>query len=159
MIRYDLRFWSKDEKRMITGAGLSPNQKPLVRQEDGSYRELEGRFIPMICTHQRAVNGLIWEADIIECDIPALAMEGMPVSYIKARGIMQFVQATGAFTLNIQAASQELAGATFQVSNSRIIGNAFANPELLTANKPKHDESNNAQQAEKGGEAGASKSS
>lgn len=129
MIRYDIRFWDKDNKKMLYGCGISPAQKPLERRGDGSFVELEGNFIPMICTHQRDVNkAFIWEGDILECDVPALVMEGMPMSYVKARGIMQFVQGTGSFTLNIQTTSMEMAGLNFQVANSKVIGNAFESP-------------------------------
>lgn len=150
MIRYDLRFWDKQNKVMITETGISPYQKPLVLQPDGSYKELVGTFIPMICTHQKALNGVIWEGDIIECDVPALVMEGLPPSYIKARGVMQFVQQSGCFTLNIQS-SQEMAGATFQVANSRRIGNVFQNPELLQANLTTYESDNKNANTEKGG--------
>lgn len=140
MLRYDLRFWDKTNRRMIYGAGLSPNQLPIVKHTDGRLEELQGEFVPMICTHQKAVNGYIWEADVIECDVPALVMEGMPVSFIKARGVMQYNQRKGSFTVNIQATPQ-LAGAEFQVTNSRIIGCAISNPELLAVNPNQYEKS------------------
>lgn len=139
MLRYDLRFWDKKEKRMIYGAGLSPNQLPIFQHEDGRLEELQGEFVPMICTHQRAVNGYIWEADVIECDVPAFFIEGMPASFVKARGVMQYNQAKGSFTVNIMANAQ-MQGQEFKVTNSRIIGCAVSNPELLQVNPNQNEQ-------------------
>lgn len=141
MLRYDVRFWDKANKRLIYGAGISPEQKPLVKNDDGSYTELEGDFVPMICTGQKALNGVIFEADVIECDVAVLAMEGLPPTYMKTRGVMQFVQATGAFTLNIQSRSPEMEGLQFRVTNSRIIGCVLESPELLKTNKIQNNDS------------------
>jgi len=139
MLRYDLRFWDKKEKRMIYGAGLSPNQLPIFQHEDGRLEELQGEFVPMLNTGQKAVNGSIWEADVIECDVPAFFIEGMPASYVKARGIMQYNQARGAFTVNIMA-NPQLQGQEFKVSNSRIIGCAVSNPELLQVKQNQNEQ-------------------
>lgn len=135
MKRYDVRFWDKEKQVMIYGAGLAPTQKPIVRHEDGTLEELQGEFVPMICTGvPDADRKPIWEADVVECDIPVVISPDMPMSYIKARGVMQYNQRSGSFTVNITS-SQERAGATFQVTNSRVIGNALANPELLEVKK------------------------
>lgn len=153
MLRYDFRFWDKNEKRMIHGAGISPSQKPvIVHPEDGRLEELQGDFVPMINTGQKALNGLIWEADIVECDVPAYFIEGVPASYVKARGVMQFNQRQGTFTLNI-VSKQEMAGAEFTVTNSRVIGDVFSNPELLKAN-PNQNEQESTKQSN-GSEAAA----
>lgn len=134
MLRYDFRFWDKNEKKMLYGVGISPSQKPVVvNPENGSLEELQGDFVPMINTGQKALNGLIWEADIVECDVPAYFIEGMPASYVKARGVMQFNQRAGTFTLNI-VSKQEVSGAEFTVTNSRVIGGVFSKPELLKVN-------------------------
>lgn len=133
MLRYDIRFWDKENKRMIYGAGISPTQLPIVKHEDGRLEELQGEFLPMICTGQKATNGQIWEGDVIECDVPALVVEGMPVSYVRARGVMQYHTGKGMFTVGILGA-QDMQGAEFRVTNSRIIGCAISNPELLQAN-------------------------
>lgn len=131
MKRYDIRFWDKEKQVMIYGAGIAPTQQPIVKHEDGRLEELQGEFVPMLCTGiPSADRKPIWEADIIECDIPVVIAEDMPMSYIKARGVMQYSQRAGSFTVNITS-TQERAGATFTVTNSRIIGNAMANPELL----------------------------
>lgn len=140
MIRYDIRFWDKANKRLIYVAGLSPNQLPIIQHPDGRLEELRGEFVPMINTGQKAVNGLIWEADICECDVPALVENGVVVSWVKARGVMQYNQGKGCFTLNI-VANPEMAGVEFQVTNSRIIGCVLSNPELLQANPNTYDQS------------------
>lgn len=138
MLRYDVRFWDKANKQMIYGAGISPAQLPIVKHEDGRLEELQGDFVPMLCTGQKAVNGWIWEADVIECDVPAFIVEGMPVSYVKARGVMQYNHGKGSFTVNIMA-QQQMQGQEFRVTNSRIIGCAVSNPELLQV-KQNHNE-------------------
>lgn len=139
MLRYDLRFYDKQTKQMIYGAGISPAQKPIVKHEDGRLEELQGEFVPMLCTGQKAVNGYIWEADVIECDVPAFIVEGMPVSYVKARGVMQYNHGKGSFTVNIMA-QQQMQGQEFKVTNSRIIGCAVSNPELLKVNQQNNEQ-------------------
>lgn len=147
MLRYDVRFWDKANSRLIYGAGISPNQLPIVQHEDGRLEELQGEFVPMLCTHQKALNGVIFEADVIECDIPVyLCGKDMPPSLIKARGVMQYNQQKGSFTLNITA-QPEMVGAEFQVTNSRIIGCAVSNPELLTVNPNKNEQITNQTQS------------
>lgn len=142
MLRYDIRFWDRDKQEMIYGAGISPNQLPIIkRAEDGALQELEGNFVPMICTGQKAVNGVIWEADVVECDVPAFFVEGVPASFVKARGVMQYSHAKGSFTVNI-VANPQLEGQEFKVSNTRIIGCAIANPELLTINPNRNETAN-----------------
>lgn len=131
MKRYDVRFWDKTNKVMIYGAGIAPTQKPIVKHENGVLEELKGEFVPMICTGVLSADRKpIWEADVIECDIPYQISPDMPPSFVKARGVMQYNPIAGSFTVNINS-SPERAGDTFQVTNSRIIGNALANPELL----------------------------
>lgn len=143
MLRYDIRFWDKDKEEMIYGAGISPNQLPIIKRlEDGALQELEGNFVPMICTGQKAVNGHIWEADVVECDVPAFVVDGVPASYVKARGVMQYSHAKGSFTVNI-VANPQLEGQEFKVSNTRIIGCAISNPELLTINPNTNETANN----------------
>lgn len=146
MIRYDIRFWDKEKQQLIYGAGLSPNQKPIVQNPDGSLVELKGNFIPMINTGQRAVNGTIWEGDVCECDIPFMVEDGVVLSWTKARVIMQYNQGKGAFTLNI-VATPEMEGKEFVVSNSRIIGCAISNPELLNINPNQNDSTKNTSSA------------
>lgn len=143
MLRYDVRFWDKGKKQMIYGAGIAPTQKPIIMHPDGRLEELQGEFVPMICTHQKAVNGFIWEADVIECDI-ALHLCGMdmPPSLLKARGVMQYNQSKGCFTVNITS-SPEMAGQEFTVTNSRIIGCAISNPELLAVNPNQNEQESN----------------
>lgn len=148
MLRYDLRFWDKTKKTMIYGAGLSPNQLPIVQHEDGRLEELQGEFVPMICTHQKAVNGYIWEADVIECDVPAFVQDDVVLSWTKARGVMQYNQAKGCFTVNI-VSSQELQGQTFKVANSKIVGCAISNPELLQVNPNQNEQENISQDSAK----------
>lgn len=146
MIAYEMRFWDKINKRMIYGAGLSPNQLPIVKHTDGRLEELQGEFVPMINTGQKAVNGFIFEADVIECDVPAFAdANGGFQSFMKARGIMQYNQAKGCFTLNI-VSSEQRAGGEFQAINSRIIGCALANPELLSVNPNIYEQETTTQQ-------------
>ena len=123
---------------MIYGAGLAPTQQPIIQHEDKTLEELKGEFVPMICTGQKAVNGKIWEGDVIECDVPAFVVEGMPVSYIKARGVMQFNQKQGAFTVNIHS-NPQMAGVQFTVTNSRVVGDIFSNPDLLKVNPNQND--------------------
>lgn len=131
---------------MIYGAGISPTQLPIVKHdEDGRLEELQGEFVPMLCTGQRAKNGTIWEADIIECDVPAFIVEGMPVSYIKARGVMQFNQVKGCFTVNIFTKNETMGGAEFTVSNSVIVGCAVSNPELLSVNPNQNEQASTKQ--------------
>ncbi len=148
MLRYDVRFWDKANKQMIYGAGISPAQLPIIKhEEDGRLEELQGEFVPMLCTGQNAKNGAIWEADVIECDVPAFIVEGMPVSYIKARGVMQFNQRKGCFTVNIFTKQQGMEGAEFTVSNSIVVGCAVSNPELLSVN-PNQNEQESTKQSE-----------
>lgn len=134
---------------MIYGAGLSPNQLPIIQHTDGRLEELKGEFVPMLCTGQQAKNGAIWEADVIECDVPAFIVEGMPVSYVKARGVMQFNQRKGCFTVNIFSKQEGIEGAEFTVSNSKIVGCAVSNPELLSVN-PNHNEQESTKQGNSG---------
>lgn len=126
---------------MIYGAGISPAQLPIIQhEEDGRLEELQGEFVPMLCTGQKAKNGAIWEADVIECDVPAFIVEGMPVSYVKARGVMQFNQRKGCFTVNIYTKTEGMEGAEFTVSNSVVIGCAVSNPELLSVNPNQNEQ-------------------
>lgn len=152
MLRYDVRFWDKVNRKMIYGAGISPTQQPIVQREDKSLEELIGEFVPMLNTAQKAVNGVIWEGDIIECDVPAFQMEGMPTSFVKARGVMQYNTKQGCFTVNINS-NPQLAGATFTVVNSRVIGDIFSNPDLLKVNP-----NENAQETHNKGSQGQSES-
>lgn len=131
MLKYEVRFWDRDNKKMILGAGMSPRQLPLVKRGDGTYDELQGRFVPMLNTTQKALNGLIWEGDIIECDMPVMQIEGLPPTFQKLRGVMQFNQQTASFTVNIATKSPAINEATFGVVNSRIVGDVFSTPELL----------------------------
>lgn len=134
MISYQIRFWDKVNKRLIYGAGISPNQLPIVKFPDGHLEELHGEFVPMINTGQKAMNGVVFEGDIIECDVPMFAdQQGKFQSFMKARGVMQYNQGKGCFTLNIFS-KDGVVGAEFQAINSRIIGCALANPELLSVN-------------------------
>lgn len=147
MLRYDVRFWDKANNRLIYGAGISPNQLPIVQHTDGHLEELKGEFVPMLSTGQKALNGVIFEADVIECDVPVFAdQSGKFQSFLKARGVMQFNQQKGAFTLNIAAQSQAVGG-EFQVTNSRIIGCAVSNPELLTINPNQNEQITNQAQS------------
>lgn len=130
MLRYDLRFWDKDNKVMLTGVGISPNQLPIAMGSDGKLAELRGNFVPMLCTYQKAINGYIWEGDIIECGVPYDLGADMPTSLLKVRGVMQFNERMGSFTINI-ASTPETEGRTFQVKNAKIIGCAVSHPELL----------------------------
>ncbi len=126
---------------MIYGAGISPAQLPIIQhEEDRRLEELQGEFVPMLCTGQKAKNGAIWEADVIECDVPAFIVEGMPVSYVKARGIMQFNQRKGCFTVNIFTKAEGMEGAEFTVSNSVVVGCAVSNPELLSVNPNQNEQ-------------------
>lgn len=137
MLRYDFRFWDNDNKRMVYG-GISADQLPVIAREDGSLIKLVGNFVPMIRTSLKAVNGGIWEGDIIECDMPMYQIEGMPITYVKTRGVMQYDHRKATFTVSINS-SPEMAGVQFQVVNSHIVGNAFANPELLEVSNNQND--------------------
>jgi len=141
MLRYDVRFWDKINKRMILNAGISPNQLPIVQHGDGRLEELRGEFVPMLCTYQKATNGYIWEGDVIECDVPLSFGDEIPPMLMKARGIMQFNQARGMFTVNI-ASSPQTQGQEFHVKNSVIIGCAVSNPELLQINQQNYENQN-----------------
>lgn len=141
MLRYDVRFWDKMAKRMIYGAGISPTQNPIVQNPDGSLTELTGEFVPMICTYQKAVNGDMWEGDVIECDVPFHISPDLPPSFIKARGVMQYNQKIGSFTVNI-ASKPETNGQMFQVTNPRIIGCAVSDPDLLQVNSNENENTN-----------------
>lgn len=139
MKRYDVRFYDKKQNRLIYGAGISPNQLPLVISPDGAIVELQGDFVPMICTYQKAINGHIWEADVVECDVPVMQFEGMPPTFMKVRGVMQYNQGQGCFTISINS-TPEMQGAVFKVVNTRIIGCALTNPELLSDPNKKANE-------------------
>jgi len=130
MLRYDVRFWDKDNKVMLEKVGISPNQLPIVINSLGQLEALRGNFVPMLCTYQKAVNGYIWEGDIIECGVPYDLGSDMPMSLLKVRGVMQFNERLGSFTINI-ASTPETQGRTFQVKNAKIIGCAISHPELL----------------------------
>lgn len=149
MLRYDIRFWDTKKKAMIYGAGMSPNQKPIVQHEDGRLEELQGEFVPMLCTYQKATNGYIWDGDVIECDVPYFLSPDLPPAFVKARGVMQFNQVRGSFTVNI-ASSPETQGQEFQVRNSTIIGCAVSNPELLQIDQNKYENQDTSKSTEKG---------
>jgi len=150
MLRYDMRFWDKDKKQMIYGAGLSPTQMPIIKHPNGQLEELQGQFVPMICTHQKATNGYIWEADVIECEIPAyLDKDVQFVPAQKARGVMQYNQAQGAFTVNIVSMPQ-MAGREFKVTKSTIIGCVVANPELLQDSNKQNEQITNQKETQGG---------
>jgi len=153
MLRYDLRFWDTKNKVMILGAGMSPNQLPIVQHENGRLEELQGEFVPMLCTYQKATNGLIWEGDVIECDVPYFIAPDLPPTFVKARGVMQFNQKRGSFTVNI-ASSPETQGQEFQVKNSTIIGCAVSNPELLQIDHKNYENQNTSKDTEKGADSG-----
>ena len=131
MRSYDVRFWDKTKREMIYGAGLSPNQLPIIKHDNGTLEELQGTFVPMICTQVLSSDKKpIWEGDIIECDIQITLVEGMSPAPLKAYGIMQYNNAKGLFSVNIHSKPEE-AGKTFQVTNSRVIGDILSSPEFL----------------------------
>lgn len=142
MIKYHYRFWDKVNRQMIENAGISPRQQPIIQHPDGSVEELSGSFVPMLCTFQKAVNGYIWEGDVVDCDIPYQIAPDMPLSFVKARGVMQFNQVGGCFTVNI-ASKPENQGQSYQVTNVRIVGCAVSNPELLQVSENQNENKTN----------------
>lgn len=129
MLSYRLRFLNVETEEMIYDCGISPNQKPLRKLENGLYEELEGTFTPMIDTGQKAINGTIWEADIIQAET-RINIAGIP-SIAMVVGIMQYDQSKGAFFLNLLDAPTGLTGVSFSVQNSKIIGCALKDKEIL----------------------------
>jgi hypothetical protein len=139
MLEYKLRFFNHETKEMVYDCGISPNQKPLRKLENGLYEELEGDYTPMINTGQKALNGVISEADILDCQAK-LNIAGLE-TLLQVRGVMQFDPNRGAFMINIIDAPKILLGKQFEVQDANIIGNAFLNKELITKNYEKKNES------------------
>lgn len=130
-MQINVRFWDVKNKKMLYGLGISPVQQPIQLNSDGTLTELEGEFVPMLMTYLFDVDKKpIWAGDVIECDLMVTAFEGIPPSYIKKRGIMQYNLSNGTFTVSI--ASKEIEkGRKFEVVNSKVVGNIYEGEELL----------------------------
>lgn len=139
MLEYKVRFFNHDTQEMIYDCGISPNQKPIRKLENGLYEELEGNFTPMINTGQKALNGVIYEADVLDCKA-SLQIASIP-SLLEVRGVMQYDPNRGAYMINILDAPSILLGKDFQVQDATIIGNAFNNKELIVKKYEKKNES------------------
>lgn len=136
-MQINVRFWDVKNKKMLYGLGISPVQQPIQLNNDGTLTELEGEYVPMLMTNLFDVEKKpIWGGDIVECDLQVTAFEGLPPSFIKKRGVMQYNVTNGMFTVNINS-SDELKGQQFKVVNSRVIGDGYQNPELLEYNDEK----------------------
>lgn len=134
-MQINVRFWDKVNKKMLYGLGISPVQQPIQLNNDGTLTELEGDFVPMLMTNLFDIEKKpIWGGDIVECDLQVTAFEGIPPSYIKKRGIMQYNVREGVFTVNINTKSPELQGKRYKVINSKVVGDGYSNPELLEHN-------------------------
>lgn len=134
-MQINVRFWDKVNKKMLYGLGISPVQTPIQLNEDGTLTELQGEFVPMLLTHLYDIDKKpIFSGDIVECDLQVTAFEGMPPSYIKKRGIMQYSVREGVFTVNINTSSPDLQGKRYKVINSKVVGDGYSNPELLEHN-------------------------
>lgn len=139
MLSYKFRFFNVETEEMVSDCGISPNQKPLRKLENGLYEELEGTFTPMLDTGQRALNGSICEGDIVEAEAK-VNIAGIP-SFTRIVGIMQYDQSKGAFFINLLDAPIGLTGVSFSVQNAKIIGCALKDKEIFKRYEKKEERS------------------
>lgn len=122
----EIRFWDKRANGMIYGAGISPNQRPIIKYTNGEIEELEGNYVVMLKTHIRAKNDILWEDDIVECDVPVWGGQFLQKMY----GVVKFIPEKGLFTIHIEVDPLRH-GEVYQVLNPLKVGDIYTNSELL----------------------------